>query len=194
MAAKYTDVITTKSGTVLPGAIVQLLTAGGALVTTYTDDALTQNPATQRVADDNGLVQLYVADGTYTVRSSYGGISVDLANVELFDLSHLASQATYRTSVVSGAPVTLITQGRYSLRTSTGAITLNLPALSSVSTGDWIDLLDIDYAANTNNVTINAAGADQIALFTAAAGTQTLNLAGVHAMLVANATNWRLAV
>lgn len=94
MAAKYTDVITTDSGTVLPGATVQLLTGAGALVTTYTDDALSQNPSTTRTADSNGIVELYVADGTYTVRQAYGNITRDLANVELYDISTIASTSS----------------------------------------------------------------------------------------------------
>lgn len=91
MAAKYTDVITTDSGTVLPGATVQLLTGAGALVTTYTNDALTQNPSTTRTADPNGIVELYVADGTYTVRQAYGNVTRDLANVELYDISTIVT-------------------------------------------------------------------------------------------------------
>ena len=94
MAAKYTDVITTNSGTTLPGATVQLFDGSGALVTTYTDDALTQNPATSRTADDNGIVELYVADGTYTVRQTYGSVTRDLANVELYDISTIASTSS----------------------------------------------------------------------------------------------------
>lgn len=91
MAAKYTDVITTNAGTVLPGATVQLLNAYGALVTTYTDTALTQNPSTTRTADSNGLIELYVADGTYTVRQSLNGVTKDLSNVELYDISTIAT-------------------------------------------------------------------------------------------------------
>ena len=94
MAAKYTDVITTNSGTALPGATVQLLDGSGSLVTTYTDAALTQNAATSRTADDDGLVELYVADGTYTVRQAYGSVTRDLANVELYDISTIASTSS----------------------------------------------------------------------------------------------------
>jgi hypothetical protein len=91
MAAKFTDVITTNAGTVLPGAIVQLLDDTGALVTTYTDNSLTQGAATEQAADDNGLVELYVPDGTYTIRQTYNGVSKDLPNVELYDLSKIAT-------------------------------------------------------------------------------------------------------
>ena len=94
MAAKYTDTITTDAGTALEGATVELLTGAGALVTTYTDDALTQNAATSRTTDANGLVELYVADGTYSVRTTYNGVVKTLANVELYDISTIASTSS----------------------------------------------------------------------------------------------------
>jgi len=89
MAAQYKDTITTRSGSVIPGAVVRALNSLGAFVTIYTDEALTQ-PVTQVVADDNGFAFFYVPDGTYTIRQSSGSVSFDIANVELYDLSTIA--------------------------------------------------------------------------------------------------------
>ena len=82
----------------------------------------------------------------------------------------------------------------YGIRTSVGAMTLTLPSLSLVQLGDWIELADIDFSAETNNVTITASGSDQIALYGGSATSQTLNIAGVRTTLVANTTSWRMLV
>ena len=90
MAAKFSETITNDSGTVQIGATVQVM-SGGSLVTTYTDDALTQNASTTRTSDSNGLVEFYVPDGTYSITFGMSGVSKTLQNVELYDLSTLAS-------------------------------------------------------------------------------------------------------
>jgi hypothetical protein len=96
--------------------------------------------------------------------------------------------------LISTTPFSLIVLGVYGLRTLSGALILNLPSLSSMAYGDWIDLEDIDYNANVNNVTINAAGSDTIALYGAATASQTLNVAGVRARLIVNVAGWSLMI
>lgn len=93
------------------------------------------------------------------------------------------------TPTVAAQPLTV-----YSARTGLSAITFSLPPLGGVSPGDWISIADVDFNANTNNITITANGSDVIALYGTTAGSQVLNVAGVQARLVANATYWRLLV
>lgn len=82
----------------------------------------------------------------------------------------------------------------YGLRTATGVITLNLPALATLTLGDWIELADIDYDAATNNVTLNAFSGDTITLYGSAAASQLLNVSGAKITLVANTTSWCMLV
>lgn len=97
-------------------------------------------------------------------------------------------------ALIATTPVAIQPMFWYGLRTSVGAITLLLPALSTLSAADWIWLVDVDYAANTNNVTIQAAGSDQIALWDASASSQTIDIAGTRVQLIVNAASWRMIV
>lgn len=103
--------------------------------------------------------------------------------------NYLIQQRRLIAASIDALPLTL-----YFVRTSVGAITIQLPPLSSLLRGDWIDIADVDYAAETHNVTILGAGVDQIALYDTAAGSQTLDIAGARCTLVANTTNWRMLV
>jgi len=121
MAAQYKDTITTRSGSVIPGAVVRALNSLGAFVTIYTDEALTQ-PVTQVVANDNGFALFYVPDGTYTIRISSGSVSFDIANVELYDLSTIATTASGIASGKANASAIGVTGSATNLGTFTGTI------------------------------------------------------------------------
>lgn len=108
MAAKYTDTVTNNSGTSIEGATVQL-TSGGSVVTLYADDALTQPLGTSAVSDSNGLVEFYVADGTYSVTYTAENITKTLLNVELYDLSTLRADASASTANKANAAAIGIT-------------------------------------------------------------------------------------
>jgi len=82
----------------------------------------------------------------------------------------------------------------YGVQTSVGAFSLFLPPLSGLTPGDWIEIYDVDFNAETNPVTVTANGTDQIALYDGSAGSQTLDVAGVRVLLVVNATSWRMIV
>jgi len=121
MAAQYKDTITTRSGSVIPGAVVRALNSLGAFVTIYTDEALTQ-PVTQVVANDNGFALFYVPDGTYTIRISSGSVSFDIANVELYDLSTIAGATSGIASGKANASAIGVAGTATNLGTFTGAI------------------------------------------------------------------------
>ncbi len=95
---------------------------------------------------------------------------------------------------VADSPVALVPLTFYGLRTATGAITVNLPQLVTLNNGDWIELADADYNANTNNVTIAAFSGDVIALYDTTAANQTLDQAGARAVLMVNNSAWRMLV
>lgn len=130
MAAKYTDTITAPNGNVIEGAGVQLFTEAGAAVQLYADASLATLIGFQALANEMGLVEFYVADGTYTVRQSYLGVSVDLPNTELYDLSDIAAggggggggSGTVTSVNVSGGATGLSATG--GPVTTTGTITL----------------------------------------------------------------------
>lgn len=90
MAAKYERTITSTSGNVIPGATVKAITALGSYVTLYSDTALTASLGTTAAADDNGLVQFFAPDGTYTIEINYGASRVLLPDTELYDLSGMS--------------------------------------------------------------------------------------------------------
>lgn len=89
MAAKYSDTITTRTGSAIEGATVQIFD-NGALVALYADNGLTTplspDPHTA-VSDVDGYVECYLAPGTYTVVQSDGGVTKSFANVQLYDLT-----------------------------------------------------------------------------------------------------------
>lgn len=92
MAAKYIDTITDLAGNALAGATVQLLDQNGALVTLFADTGLSTPIGSSASANDNGLVQFYVPNGTYTIRQTYAGASITISDVQLFDLSEFIGQ------------------------------------------------------------------------------------------------------
>ena len=96
--------------------------------------------------------------------------------------------------VVASTPVTMQPLTFYAVRTSVGAFSLYLPPLAGLTLSDWIDVADIDFDANVNNITVHASGSDVIALYGTTAGTQVLNLAGVQARFVVNNSSWRMLV
>lgn len=97
-------------------------------------------------------------------------------------------------ALIATTPVNLAALTFYGVRTSVGAFSVYLPLLASLLPGDWIDLADIDFNANINNVTIVGNTSDQIALYASSAGSQVLNVAGARTRLVVNAGIWRMLV
>ena len=105
-----------------------------------------------------------------------------------------ASYNITQRALIANTPVNLAPLTSYGVRTSVGAFSLYLPLLASLLPGDWIDLADIDFNANINNITVFGNTSDQIVLFATSAGSQVLNVAGVQARLVVNAGIWRMLV
>jgi hypothetical protein len=97
-------------------------------------------------------------------------------------------------ALIASTPFNLAAVTFYGVRTSVGAFSLYLPLLATLLPGDWIDIADIDFNANINNITVFGNTSDQIALYNASAGSQVLNVAGVRARLVVNAGIWRMLV
>lgn len=102
---------------------------------------------------------------------------------------NLAQRALLFTSPINLQPVT-----KYFVRTSLGTYSLFLPSLSSLLVGDWIDVADVDFAANISNITVTANGSDQIYLYGTAAGSQVISVAGTKATFVVNNGSWRMLV
>lgn len=126
--------------------------------------------------------------------SSAGGSPIDLAGGAQLCFTARAHDIARNWTILSGTPATLITMTSYGLRTSAASISLPLPALDSISPGDWIEICDIDFNASSSPVAIVASGSDQIALYDASSGTQQLNVAGARALLMANIGSWRMIV
>lgn len=82
----------------------------------------------------------------------------------------------------------------YGLSTSVGPLSLGLPPLSSFLPGDWIELYDVDFNANINNVTVTASTGDVIALYNATAASRIIDVAGARVLLVVNTSSWRMVV
>ena len=80
------------------------------------------------------------------------------------------------------------------MKTSTAALILNLPPLSGVSDGDWVDLIDTDFNAASNNVTINAEGSDTLQLWGVSGASATISVSGTHVVAVANSGYWGVSV
>lgn len=92
------------------------------------------------------------------------------------------------------ATATVAALGDYSVQSHIGPITVDLPPLASLNNGDWIRVFDVDNDAATNNITIQANGADTIDLNGAVAGSQVLTTNGSYAMLVVNSGVWGMVV
>lgn len=88
---------------------------------------------------------------------------------------------------------TLATLSNYGVQTSTGGMALPLPAISSVQPGDWIDILDVDFAANTNPFNLVCSGDDQLTLWGVTGSSATFNIAGTRVRVVANAGIWSVS-
>lgn len=96
--------------------------------------------------------------------------------------------------IVDSTAVSMSAVTQYYVRTSVGAFTLYLPPLSTMVPPDWVDVADIDFNANVNNITITAYNTDQIVLYGSSASSQTLNVAGARTRLVVNNNTWRMLV
>jgi hypothetical protein len=68
----------------------------------------------------------------------------------------------------------------YGVQTNLGPVTLTLPPLVSAT---LIFVGDVGYDAGTNNITINAAGADQIAVFSTIAGSTAITISDTWLLL-----------
>lgn len=112
-----------------------------------------------------------------------GGVTAQVAVYNLLQRALIGSTA------FSLAALTV-----YGVNTSVGAFNLFLPLLATLEPGDWIEVADVDFNANVNNITVTAAMSDQIALYNAAAGAQVMNVAGSRARFVVNNSAWRMLV
>jgi hypothetical protein len=99
------------------------------------------------------------------------------------------------TVIVDTSGVALQTGVFYAVKTSEGAFTLDLPALSSLTDPAYLDVADIDFNGDVNNITVNAAGSDQIYLYGVLAGSQAvMDVAGEWARFVAEDGVWAMFV
>lgn len=121
MAAKYSNTITTRSGTAIPDATVAVTNGLGALVELFSDAALSSSLGYSASADDEGLVEFYIADGTYTLTFTYGDVSKVLSNVELYDLSDLRTDADTNSTFKANATAVGITSSADDMGTFTGS-------------------------------------------------------------------------
>lgn len=97
--------------------------------------------------------------------------------------------------IIQSMPCQLQTQTIYGVKTSIGAFNCIVPPISSTQPGDWIMLMDIDYAAAANNVTFTATGPDLIAVYGQPLATSLIaNVSDFWLMLMANTVNWRAIV
>lgn len=111
MAAKYSETITTRAGTVLSNVKVQALDSNGVAQTLYTDVGLTTASTPESTAvysNEEGLAEFYVADGTYTIVHTYRSTTKTFANVELYDLSNLKQLSSDLASTASGKGAALV--------------------------------------------------------------------------------------
>lgn len=113
-----------------------------------------------------------------------GAQSADLANYNL----------QQRKLLQGSSPIQLLPLNFYGMKTSTAALILNLPPLSGVSDGDWVDLIDTDFNAASNNVTINAEGSDTLQLWGVSGASATISVSGTHVVAVANSGYWGVSV
>lgn len=98
-------------------------------------------------------------------------------------------------SLVPGGVVTNInTLQWYGPHTASAPVELNLPPLASVTSGDWIELLDVDYNAAINNIQIFCDGSDELVLWGVSGTTALINISGTRALIVANTSNWSVSV
>lgn len=104
-----------------------------------------------------------------------GGQTVATANANL----------QQRTILDGGAATSIATLTAYGLRTSTAPFELYLPALSTCTPGDWVDLVDVDFFAATNTIQIFASGSDRIKSYGIAGAVATMDVSGQQARLVA---------
>lgn len=105
-----------------------------------------------------------------------------------------ANYAFQQRRLISATLTSLTPLSFNGIRTAIEPVTLTLPLISGLQPADWIDVADVDYNANNNNITINAAGPDFIYAYGAAAPVQVLNIAGVRVRLVANVNSWCMLV
>ena len=105
-----------------------------------------------------------------------------------------AAYSITQRALIASTPFNLAPLTSYGVRTSVGAFSLYLPLLASLIPGDWIDIADVDFNANVNNISVVGNTSDQIALYATNAGTQVLSIAGVKVRLVVNAGIWRMLI
>lgn len=102
---------------------------------------------------------------------------------------NIAQRELVSTTGVTAAGLTF-----YGVKSSAGAIALNLPPLASLANGDWVQVIDIDNEAGTNNITITANGADEIDFNGSTATSQVIATNGAFAMLMVNSGIWTMVL
>lgn len=80
----------------------------------------------------------------------------------------------------------------YGAKTALGAFTVILPLLATVSPPAYVEIADMDYNLNVNNVTVEAAGADLIYDHAMSDAFAILNIANTITRFVANTNGWRV--
>jgi hypothetical protein len=82
---KYPNVVQDRAGNAIVGALVTITNYGGGIATIYSDNGITvtNNPL---VTDENGMYEFYAANGQYSLSATYGGSTVSIADITLFDV------------------------------------------------------------------------------------------------------------
>lgn len=97
-----------------------------------------------------------------------------------------------RTILPGGVVSNISVLNCYGLDTVTAPVELQLPALTDVTPGDWIECVDIGYNAAANNIQVFSANGDLIFLWGVSATTQLINISGCRFVLVATETYWSM--
>lgn len=131
----FDTVVNANTGRAVEGATVTFLDSDGNPVVTYADDAFA-GAATTTTTDENGLYQRYVPNGTYTIRQTFGNVSIDIPGVEIFDDSIQEDTITRALLVPEGETGVILPEiatraGKYLVFDATGN-----PAISDGSGAD----------------------------------------------------------
>lgn len=140
---KYFDTVINRSnGEPVNGATVAVTTETGAAVQLYSDNGITPiaNPINAVTTNGYGLFQFYVDSGVYNLTYSFGGKSVSVSSVEIYDdaqpsrrFARPVSDSTtdfrdrIATEKTSGTGYIEAPAGNYSLNLSDGPLVLDFP-------------------------------------------------------------------
>jgi hypothetical protein len=135
-------------------------------------------------AGSNGQLQ-------YNNAGVFGAISSGTAGQQLVSAGSGAAPAWSTPSgLISTSGTTLAAGKFYGVETNVAAISATLPAWSSVAPGTPIFVADVGYNAGTNNITINAAGADTIADHGTTGASYVVSLSNWITVFIAGPSGW----